>query len=377
MKKACLLLGCVLVLLLLSGPVLAANTAKSLGMAGAVVAIGDDLSAPYFNPAGLASMKKNCAGLSLSSKSVAWSGDYDASGSRMNLFENLGGAMPLGQGTLYAGSATLNWFFANVEDPGFGSDVVVDTWLNAPGVAYGAMLMPGLMVGGGLNYLMYSSITDQPDTDNNVTYTGTGIGATLGALYSAAPTVNIGGSLTLLGDVISTGKAEIAPDVDIDRTNNSLPSMIRIGAAVKPMPGLTVSGQFDVVSRVNFEQKMETDLGDAVLAIRTDSVVVTRLGVEFLAAEGKVPLWAGISFTPDNNGTLDHDPLDFNAEYIMFCNGGYVTPNTTTISLGAGYNEGPFSAGIAAQSSTGTVSIVGGDVTITGIEILASGSFVF
>ena len=375
MKKTCLFLGCILVLLLLSGPVLAANTAKSLGMAGAVVAIGDDLSAPYINPAGLAAIKKNCAGISLSSDSVTWSGDYDASGSRMNLFENLGGAMPLGQGTLYAGSATLSWFFADVDNPGFGSDVVVDTWLNAPGVAYGIELMPGLMVGGGLNYLMYSSITDQPDTDNNVTYTGTGIGATLGTIYTAAPMINIGGSITLLGDVISTGKAKISSDVDIDRTNNSFPSTLRIGAAVKPMPGLTVSGQFDVLGAVNFEEKMETDLGDAVLAIRADSVVTTRLGVEFLAADGKVPLWAGVSFTPDNNGTLD--PQDLNAEYIMFCNGGYVMPNTTTISLGAGYNEGPFSAGIAAQSSTGTVNIIGGDVTITDMTIIVSGSFVF
>ncbi len=373
MRKALVL--CLCFVLSSASSSFAMDTAKSLGMAGAVVAIGDDLSAPYINPAGLANMKKNCAGLSLSSKSVAWSGDIDAGGSRTNLFENLGGAMPLGPGTIYAGSVALNWFFADIDNPGFGSDVVVDTWLNAPGVAYGVELMPGLMVGGGLNYLMYSSNTDQPNTDDNISYSGTGIGATLGALYSATPTINVGGSITLLGDVISTGKFETVSDVDIDRINNSFPSTMRFGAAVKPLPELTVSGQFDVISAVNFEQKSETELGESALAIRTDSVVVSRLGVEFLAAQGKVPLWAGLSFSPANNGTLD--PLDYDAEYTMLGNGGYAMPNSTAISLGAGYNEGPFSAGIAAQSTTGTFRMIGEDVTITETKVIVSGGMTF
>jgi len=375
MKGFSLVLVSLCLVLLSVSPAFAYDTAKSLGMAGAVVAIADDLSAPYINPAGLANMKKNCAGLSLSSKSVTWGGDIDASGSRTNLFENLGAAMPLGQGTIYAGSATLNWFFVDADEFGFGSEVIVDAWLNSPGVAYGLELMPGLTVGGGLNYLLYSSVTDQPNTDDNISYSGTGIGATLGALYSANPTINVGGSITLLGDVISTGKLDVGPDVDIDRTKSSFPSTIRIGAAVKPMPELTVSGQLDVLGRVNFEQISETELGDAALAIRTDSVVISRLGVEFLAADGKVPLWAGISFAPDNNGTLE--PLDILAEFMMFGNGGYVMPNSTTISLGAGYNEGPFSLGIAAQSTTGTSGMVGFDTTITETKVLLSGGMTF
>ena len=365
-----------LAILLLSSPVLASDTAKSMAMGGAVVAIGDDLSAPYINPAGLANMKKTFGGLSMTSNSISWGGDADASGSRTNLFEHLGGATPLGTGAIYAGTAANNWSFADIDNPGVGSDVIVDTWLNTPGVAYGLEVMPGLKVGGGLNYLMRSTTSKQPDTDDELSFSGTGIGAVLGALYSATPTVNVGGSVTLLGDVISSGKLEMpSGDLDIDRTNNSLPSTLRLGVAVKPMPDLTVSGQFDLVTAVNFEQEFATEEGSSVMEIRTDGVVVTRLGVEYLVAQGKVPLWAGVSFTPGNNCEITAMDSGGIAEWAMFSTGGYIIPNSTTISVGAGYNEEIYSLGIALSSTSGTFSIPAADeITISETKVLVSGT---
>lgn len=367
MRKACLLLGPALILLLVAGPALAYDTAKSLGMAGAVVAIGDDLSAPYINPAGLANVSSNVAGLSLSQTNLNWRDDVAMTGSDTNILENLGGAMPLGPGVIYAGSATIRGLTMSIDD----FDLTSNNKLYAPGVAYGMKVMPGLSLGAGLAYL-YRTV-DTKDGDSTEKEIGTGLGMNLGALYSVSPLIDLGASIYLPGTISQTGTDKDPSSVDYTSTIGD-PSSAKLGAAIKPMQNLTVGLQFDVMSGFAFAWKGEYDGGgDWDEVQRGDSVVITRIGAEYAlpVTDGVVPLWAGLALSPDNNFETESTDSLYTQVYQ------YKIPYATTLALGAGYSTKSFDVGIAAQLNSGTTKTAGGDMTTGDTKVVASGDFKF
>jgi len=147
---------------------------------------------------------------------------------------------------------------------------------------------------------------------------------------------------------------------------------------------LTAALQFDILSGFSFDSDRDYTTDNSAFDgtitdhFTADSVVATRLGVEYLipAGEGIVPLWGGVSFTPSNNpvAASNDDPA------FMFPEVTLVVSNATVIALGAGYKTEVFDVGIALQSKTGTTNVdygFGGaiETTVTETSVLASGSF--
>ncbi len=374
MRKIISLLSLLALVLLSVSPALAYDTAKSLGMAGATVAIADDMSAPYANPAGLAKVKKTTVGMSLGSYSFSWKDGANMTGSDTNILENLGGAMALGPGTLFVGDAVLDTMALDLSDFA-GDDSFARTKVFAPTAAYGLQVMPNLLAGASVHYVYRSDFVDIP-SGGQMNVNDIGLGLNLGAIYTLGPTLDLGASATLIGQLDVSGTANDGSDELTPKGQYSLPSTFRVGLAARPQTDLTVGFQFDLLSGLAYDPILDTDSGSINRHLYADSVIITRLGAEYLikVEGGVVPVWAGIALTPENNFETSLDPSDPTFPLVIG-DMSLAIFSTTSISLGAGYRSNVFDAGIAMQSTTGQSDTGGDTMTISNSRVIASGTF--
>ncbi len=396
MKKIFVSCLCLSIVLFSCSSALAADTAKSLGMGGAMVAVPDDSSAAYFNPALLVNTKTTCVGLSLTSSSIQrnWKAEISAGthtlwGSDTNLWENTGIVSPLGPGTIYVGSGTLRDFVL-----GFKYQTTIkgdaNTKLYAPSLAYGIQVLPNLALGAGLIYLDdYEKLSAKGGGNTyQQEISSVGLGASMGMLFSVNPMVDLGMSvflpatLSISGNVKDSALSPSNFDV-VGKTPDQ--SKCLLGAAIKPSENLTVGLQFDVMAGFKFNRSLTYDssLGDRDLSIKGDSIVASRLGLEYRidAGKGYFPIWAGVAFVPDNHLEAALPISDLLVEGLNLGVLKYARASSTSVSLGAGFKNELFEVGIAGQSTSGVARTIvvytNEKITINDTRALISGSYKF
>jgi hypothetical protein len=385
MKRLALFVVSLSIVLLSLSPAFAADTAKSMGMAGANVAIADDLSAPYVNPAGIVRLPSKTIGMSVGMSSLSWKDGVDITGSDTNILENLGGVIALGQlgmgdlpGTIYAGSGTARNFFLAIDD----FDLSYNFKMYTPGVAYAMKVLPDLTLGAGL-VMLYEA--DESKVDNyKVSSTGTGIGTSFGALYTLNPAmiglpsnmpIDLGASIFLPGSLAITSKDKDTGYSEKYTEASMNPYSASIGGAMKPMKELTVDLQFDVKRGFNFDRKViDFDGADYSYNVKGATIIQTRIGAEYLlpVEGGTVPLWAGLAGSPSNNLEFESAGESWDGQSMKF-----MIPNTTTIALGGGYRTDVFDVGAAIQLISGSFKEQqGGDsMSISETRMILSGTY--
>ena len=350
----------VLLLVFTSVSFAAADTARSLGMGGAMIAVQNDLAAPYINPACTAFVKKTSIGLSASYlRMFMHAGKFI--GEETSLPENVGILVPVGPGAFYIGQGLLE--NSKLASEYFGSENLYQIKLNAPSASYAMLLMPDLAVGGTVSLMSRVGKSnwsaDNGDFEDSLTkYEGSS--GTVGMMYSAGPSLDLGASATFVGHYLITGNDELrmgGPE-DGDYEINGVidnPSTARFGCAWRPDRALTVGAQFDLLPAFSFDEKKDVKL-DSYYDVRDnhlrgDSVIVSHFGVEYVidTENGRVPFWAGAQFTPTNNLELDRLYLD---EFLA-----YTCDNTSSYSFGMGYGNDNFDVGIAVQFTRGLTRI--------------------
>jgi long-subunit fatty acid transport protein len=399
MKRFSLLLVPLFLVLLSFAPAFASDTAKSLGMAGAVVAI-DGLSAPIYNPALLANMTNREVGLSVSYVRDVLNADYtslSSDGTQLVALENLGLVMMVGPGTAYVGFDTNKRYFGLVENiPGDGFESNVDTTIYSPTVAYGLRIFPALAVGASLSYIYkaYNANVEWDAGNVPVYKISRGIGVNLGALYALSPQVDLGGSLSMLAPVSINGYADTTdlafPPLDEDYVIKGTmcnPSTIRLGGSYRPKDNITIGLQFDVINGYSLVEKQDyTSDSYYIIAdsfAKASTVIGTRIGAEYVlsTSNAEIPLRAGLCFIPDNNMIAD---VSGDAAIVSpFADAGtfmdFKVPYSTIFTLGAGYRTGMMDLGIAAEWMTGESKITVGseslDFTSLEQKIVASATF--
>lgn len=365
-----------------SSSAMAADSGKSFAMAGAFVAVADDLSAQFYNPAGLTQVKKRTAGLSLANSSLTLSSPSSPvsySSSFFNLLENEGLILPLGRFVLAVGSETVldNYLEANVTGAGYISNLKYSDFIYAPGLALGSEFYPNLSLGLNLSYLLRKGVIDSRftasygSTTTNVPVDGSSIGATGGLLFKPHSSLLLGAVIRYLGDVnvSSTWRGTETGTADVTGTfsfTEKYPLNLSAGLAFRPQENLTLALQADLVNaqdyKITYSLTGPGAPGPSEVQVKTNSVVGIHAGFEYLIPAGAavVPLRAGYFTRPSNTDALGAS--------------GGLQPffNTSTIALGSGYDAGNFGVDVGAQFITMSKNINGTDINLSDTKILIS-----
>lgn len=195
---------------------------RALGMGGAFVAVADDATASYWNPAGLSLVRE-----------LQLSGTYtEISLGRQYNFAGI--AVPLGAwGTMGA-----NWINFGVKNIDGRDQTGLPTGMfsnneQALLLTYGVRLFPGLAVGGGIKLLRHTLAA-------NSAY---GYGYDAGVLLMPAPFFILGANIQNL----QTHLAWNTPR----RTREIFPQVARVGVQIKPAPFLRLSADYEMSSQAN------------------------------------------------------------------------------------------------------------------------------
>lgn len=383
MKKLAIL-TLVIVLCRLSTSAMAADSGKSFGMAGAFVAVADDISAQFYNPAGLTQVKNRTAAVSLANSSLKLSSAATTetfSCSYFNPLETQGLVLPLGKMVLAVGSETAldNYFEYNQTSGTTTMKVKYSDQIYIPGLALGSEIMPNFSLGLNLSYLLRKGTLDGRLIDPiygtytvNFPVNGSSIGVVGGVLYKPLPSLSLGAAVKYLGDVSvsSTWKQTRTGTTDVTGTltfTEKYPLNFSAGLAFMPQENLTLALQADLVDAQDYKATyVQTSMGvpsTSEVQVKTNSVVGFHAGIEYLipVGTGVVPLRAGYFTRPSNADTLSSS--------------GGLQPffNTTTIAVGSGYNVGNFGIDVGAQFITMTKNMGGtDDMTLSDTKILVS-----
>ena len=366
----------------LSNSAMAADSGKSFAMAGAFVAVADDLSAQFYNPAGLTQVKNRTAGLSLANSSLTLSSPSfptSYSCSFFNLLEAEALIWPMGEMVLAVGSETAldNYFETTETGAGYTSNLKYSDFIYTPGLALGSELSPNLSLGLNLSYLLRKGAIDISTSYPpmlmmaNIPVEGSSIGATGGLLFKPHSSLSLGAVIKYLGDVSvsSTWKMTQTGTSDVTGTlsfTEKYPLDFSAGLAFRPEENLTLALQADLINAQDYKiTYVMTGMGapsTSEIQVKTNSVVGIHAGFEYLipAGTGVVPLRAGYFTRPSNTDEL-------------VASGG-LQPffNTSTVAVGSGYNAGNFGVDVGAQFITMTKNISGTDMTLSDTKILVS-----
>lgn len=179
--------------------------ARPLGMGGAFVALADDATASYWNPAGLGQLERPQLAAMYSLMSM----------DRMHNFITY--AQPLGKlGTV--GASLLNFGVRNIDgrDAGGNSTETFSNSENALLLSVGKRLAPALLVGGNIKFLNHRLASKE----------ATGFGFDLGAMLKIGDILRIGGAVQDIGSGIKWDTES--------RLKEEFLTLTRIGISVIP-----------------------------------------------------------------------------------------------------------------------------------------------
>jgi hypothetical protein len=179
--------------------------ARALGMGGAFVALADDVTASYWNPAGLGQLESSQLAAMYSLMSM----------DRMHNFITY--AQPLGKlGTL--GASLLNFGVRNIDgrDTGGIPTEFFSSSENAFLVSIGRKLAPALFIGGNLKFLYHNLASTK----------ATGVGFDIGAILKIREALRIGATIQDIG-------SDIKWDTE-SRLKEEFLTVTRVGISIIP-----------------------------------------------------------------------------------------------------------------------------------------------
>lgn len=195
---------------------------RALGMGGAFVAVADDATASYWNPAGLGLVRE-----------LQFGGTYtEISLGRQYNFAGI--AVPLGAwGTMGA-----NWINFGVKNIDGRDQAGLPTGMfsnneQALLLSYGVQLFPGLAVGGGVKLLRHTLAASS----------AYGYGYDAGLLLTPAPVFAIGANIQNL-------QTHLAWNTQ-GRTREIFPQVARFGLQIKPAAFLRFTADYEILSQAN------------------------------------------------------------------------------------------------------------------------------
>ena len=270
--------------------------ARAVGMGGAFVAVANDPTAIYWNPAGVASIVRREAQVS----HVAWPADvtYDHL-TYIAPVKKLGGSVGVQIGVL---STEIE---ETTEERPFGTGVTFGyaDWL--AGVTYSARLTDRLLVGVGAKYVHQDLGSDVGGT------AASNVLVDLGTIYYLGiSSVRIGMTMAHFGADFTPGGTFVSPNTGEEREYDgfSPPTTFRFGVAWEPIERenhrLTTTLEFDQPSDNQFDTR-------AGFEYEWNRQFAVRTGYDINASELK---WsAGAGFYPEFGsvrGTLDYAYTD-------------------------------------------------------------------
>lgn len=397
MKRIHTLISALLVVFMLSGGLMANGLSlnsigtRALAMGGAFVGLSDDLTAIYWNPAGLTQMQginfeifgsdiipigtyqwKNPA-FGMNTDATMKSNHYISP----NLFASYGmGDLTLGLGLYVPAGLGAEWDGSELLQLSNGVPL---EWMSkiaainiSPSIAYKAS--DALSVGMAVN--VYYGMFDMKRPANvdalltsfqyDESSTGIGYGVTLGALIKLHENVNLGLTYRTKSTIAMSGTAKNAfipiasqgtapEETDFDR-DVSWPMWLAAGLALKPAENLTVTidAQFSQWSESSKEFKTEYKdpfwaaatgaTGDDTFELHWKDATQIRFGVEY---------WLAPHFAL--RGGYYNDPAPAPDETLIFL---FPSSSNEVATLGLGYKSDTFFVNVAFEYLFGADRVI-------------------
>jgi len=326
------------------------SAARPMGLGGTYTGIADDYSAIWWNPAGLAQVKRielqgSLSRSALKNETAYYSRSQEGTSSNFRL-NNLGVVFPV---PVYQGALSFAFGYAQVQgfdgrtefaSPQPGThfwdtyDEIIQGRMGLWSLAGAVDVTPNLALGMGVNYWKglrdYSRTGTYTEglhyyTERTLTHDMTAWGANLGALFRLGRYARIGAMLqTPLGMNISqefTSQTNASGDVSTSSGyfdyRMSYPPVIRFGASVAPGRWL-VAADVELRDWTSLEFRSDTPYevngepvgrASANQQIKSDYVNTARLSVggEYLFPAYGLRLRAGYAFEPSNYEPLGSD----------------------------------------------------------------------
>jgi long-subunit fatty acid transport protein len=266
--------------------------ARAVGLGESFVAVANDPSAIYWNPAGLASMQRQELALS----HVGWPGDVN--------YEHLTWVLPSrrfgGSFGLQFGVLSTNMDETTELQP-FGTGRTFNYYDLVAGMAYARRWTDKLLVGAGLKYVREDLGSDVggPSTNSILFDVGS-------IFYLGYGSVRIATSLTNFGPAMRPGGNYVSPYTGETRTYDGFdpPIMFRYGLAFEPFE----NAQQRVTTSLEFNQPADNSLQSKVgVEWQWEKMFALRSGYNINADELK--LSAGVGIITRIGGT--HSTIDY------------------------------------------------------------------
>jgi long-chain fatty acid transport protein len=375
---------------------------RALGMSGAFVAIADDYTAVYWNPAGCSQLKGLTIGAFATDLIPMGTYKFDAAGidakTKTNhyispniagylqlltgdLCVGLGAYVPAGLGAEWDGNDLKNLSGGKAFD--WNSKIAV--FSITPVVSY--KLMPNLYFGAALN--MYYGMMDMarptmtPPFTTYSQYTeesnGLGFGFSAGLLYKPNDMLSVGFSfktkatITMEGTAKNTALAVLNKEETDFSRDMSWPMWIAGGVAFKPFKGLTIAADVDFSQWSDAADYLYADYTDwgkkDTMHLEWEDAMQFRVGIEYMLDEN-ITLRAGFytdpAPAPDNTLTILLPNISYNGitvgvgydlgnlffdigfEYLMGTEREITIANTTKYNMPGIQNMNIFSASVGA-----------------------------
>jgi long-chain fatty acid transport protein len=282
--------------------------ARAMGMGGAFVARASDLSAIYFNPAGLAYQKGAhfSAGVTLIMPTASFYGPDQLNTNQetkmvSQVFNpiNVYASYEIADG-LVAGFGVNNPYGLGTEWPSdwsgrfISTKVDLETFFFTPTLAY--RFGDNFSVGVGMNYVtgkvtIKRVLSDPFDPHANVSIeaTGTAIGFNAGLLYKFSDKFSIGASYRSEAKVEATGTASFDPVRSVypagDMSSSlTLPATGFVGIAYTPFKNLTLEANFQYVGWSSYKELALTFKKDNSVSVSPknyENTFIIRAGAEY------------------------------------------------------------------------------------------------
>ena len=282
--------------------------ARAMGMGGAFAARASDLSAIYFNPAGLAFQKGRqvYVGVTLIAPSSTFYGPDQLNTNQETKMKsqvfnpiNVYGSYRITD-DLIVGFGVNNPYGLGTEWPAdwsgrfISTKVNLETFFFSPTVAY--KVSDRFSLGVGMNYVtgkvtLKRVLSDPFDPHANVTVeaTGSSIGWNSGALYKATDNLSIGASYRSEAKIDAEGTATFEPNRSVYPAGDissslTLPATAFVGVAYSPFKNLTLEVNYQYVGWSSYKELALTFKKDNSVSVSPknyENTYIIRVGGEY------------------------------------------------------------------------------------------------